>query len=235
MSAKVRFERKYRLGAAAYHRVLCAIRPYCSLDRHSREAEDGRYLVRSLYFDDSDYSGYTDKVEGVRMRVKYRARAYGTTRADARTVKIEEKTRDGEIIRKLSNEVSLEDFETFLKSGHWGNSRGEALDAFAYARFKSDLKPAVLIQYRREAYFGKIAREARFTFDHDIACAWTNDILAPSGRLLPLSSPCVVFEIKTDQSDADFISRLVRETGLASEPNSKYALAFERACADVVA
>ena len=55
------------------------------LDPH---AENGGYLIRSLYFDDYWNSAYEEKESGVLMRKKYRIRIYNYS---AESIKLERK------------------------------------------------------------------------------------------------------------------------------------------------
>jgi hypothetical protein len=232
-ASRSRFEYKYRLGQGAYYRVLNALKPFCRSDANSARALNGRYVVRSLYFDRRDYVAYTDKMEGVFHRDKFRIRSYDAVESKAAKVKVEIKSRVGYLIHKLSEFVDVEDYTTFARTGDWGRASGEALDAFSYAYHKGGLVPTVLVEYQREAYCGLLDGGVRFSFDHSVRYAWTSDLFMPCAGFKPCLDDGVVFEVKAGQNDIQWVNDIIRQTGLVSEPNSKYANAFEQTANDV--
>lgn len=67
LSASSRFERKYRCTHAQYLAIKNALYPYLQQDAFTRKAANQRYLVRSLYFDTSQYQVYFEKAGGIRI------------------------------------------------------------------------------------------------------------------------------------------------------------------------
>ena len=59
-------------------------------------AGSGRYMIRSLYFDDEFESAYEDKLAGVEKRKKYRIRIYNYSES---IIKLECKFKQGQIGR----------------------------------------------------------------------------------------------------------------------------------------
>ena len=228
-----RFEYKYRLGQGAYYRVLNALKPLCRPDANSSKAITGRYAVRSLYYDRRDYSAYTDKMEGIYHRDKFRIRSYEMVADQATKVQVEVKSRVGYLIYKLSKSVDVEDYAAFLRTGQWERASGEALDAFSYNFHNEGLVPTVIVEYQREAYFGLLDGGVRFSFDHEIRYVWGSDLFMPSDGFKPCLDNGVVFEVKATKNDIRWVNDIIRQTGLVSEPNSKYANGFERTAHDV--
>ena len=76
---------KTRLGAL--------LRP----DPHVRP--DGSYFIRSIYFDDPDFTAYNEKLAGVKERTKYRIRFYNH---DDSVIFLERKSKDGDFSGKDS-------------------------------------------------------------------------------------------------------------------------------------
>ena len=56
------------------------------MERDPHAGPGGQYTIRSLYFDDRNYTAYEEKVSGVADRVKYRIRYYNY---DTRAVRLE--------------------------------------------------------------------------------------------------------------------------------------------------
>ena len=72
--AVLRHELKYYLSRPGAALVKSRLRTLMRPDPHA----DGfsPYFIRSLYFDDMDYTAYRDKLSGVAERNKYRLRFY---------------------------------------------------------------------------------------------------------------------------------------------------------------
>ena len=68
-----RNEWKYLISTSEKEVLNLRMKPLMKLDPH---AENGGYLIRSLYFDDYWNSAYEEKESGVLMRKKYRIRIY---------------------------------------------------------------------------------------------------------------------------------------------------------------
>ena len=69
-----RHEEKFFISTASARMLQGRLRAALGRDGHA--GEDGRYFIRSLYFDDYQQSGLFDKIEGVEKREKYRIRFY---------------------------------------------------------------------------------------------------------------------------------------------------------------
>ena len=70
-----RHENKYFISWAGYQFLRGRLAAMLETDSHAVQS-DGRYKIRSLYFDDYKQSGLLDKVEGVETREKFRIRFY---------------------------------------------------------------------------------------------------------------------------------------------------------------
>ena len=73
---KLRFENKYILSKSAYYRLVNSIKPISIHDAYS--ALGKTYKVRSLYYDNRDFSAYVEKINGINIRDKFRIRTYET-------------------------------------------------------------------------------------------------------------------------------------------------------------
>ena len=66
-----RNEWKYLISVGEKELLRLRMSPFLHLDPH---ADEGGYMIRSLYFDDYWNSAYEEKESGVLMRKKYRIR-----------------------------------------------------------------------------------------------------------------------------------------------------------------
>ena len=232
-AVKPRFEYKFRLSVASYFRALNAIRPYCRLDPYAAAAPGGRYFVRSLYYDTPDYDAYFEKMTGVYHRDKFRIRTYGEQPSPDLAVKVERKSRIGYLIYKTVDTVALKDFEAFQETSSWDGRDGDTLGALAYQVVRNRARPTLLVDYHREAFTSLDGRDVRFSFDHDVRYARAQSLFQPGAVFRECYQNSIIFEIKASENDVDWLARVTQEIGLASEPNSKYANAFEHVIDDV--
>ena len=227
MSGKPRYELKYRLTSPAYHRVRADLTRHTCLDPYSRKASRGRYFVRSLYYDTSDYRAYAEKMTGESSRIKLRLRSYVRTRDEATIVSVELKTRSGRLITKFSTHISVERCDQFLESGSWDDDENAILVEFERLTRLRHLGPKTLVDYSREALLPLDRSDVRITFDHAIRFSRATELF-PSNASFRQSLPVrVVLEIKTEGSLPVWMHRIIKRHDLMSEPNSKYTQSIE--------
>jgi len=229
----MRFERKYQLDYFTYQRVKATMSGRVFADAYTRHATGGRYFVRSLYFDTHDFQAYQETVVGQSSRIKLRLRTYNEVPSSDFTVKLELKCRYSARVGKFSAVVSSKDYREFLSRQRWRQELGQEADEFRRLVLLRGLRPKLLVDYRREAYIPYQHRDMRITFDHQLKFA-SADRLFPSSRHQYSPHPKqVVLEIKSEGEVPGWLDMLVRQHGLKSVPNSKYARAVEQTQAGV--
>ena len=107
-----RHEIKYIISLREAELLKYRLRALLRPDPHART--DGSYFIRSLYFDDTDYRAYHEKIAGVKERTKYRIRFYNM---DDSRITLEKKSKDGDFSGKESVRISRELTEAFLTGG----------------------------------------------------------------------------------------------------------------------
>ena len=104
MQKGYRHEMKYLISAASAEILRNRLPHIMKRDPHA--GENGRYTIRSLYFDDFCGSAYHEKVSGLSQRLKYRIRCYN---GDTSRCRLERK--DGELyahpIRSKSGLITM--------------------------------------------------------------------------------------------------------------------------------
>ena len=71
-----RYEFKYILNKSLSDKIERESRYFMQYDSHIKKDLGNRYFVRSLYFDNSLSSNFYEKVDGMKIRNKYRLRTY---------------------------------------------------------------------------------------------------------------------------------------------------------------
>lgn len=147
--AKLRNEYKYRISLASASLLRFRLRALLKADAHARA--DGGYQVRSLYFDDCDFSAYFDKLSGVKERTKYRVRFYNR---DDGYIVFEKKSKRGERMQKESVRISRDQAERMCarEALCLDENAPSLLREYALLASAGGLRPAALVDYDRFAY-----------------------------------------------------------------------------------
>ena len=138
-----RHEIKYIISLREAELLKYRLRAMLRPDPHVRA--DGSYFIRSLYFDDTDYRAYHEKIAGVKERTKYRIRFYNM---DDSRITLEKKSKDGDFSGKESVRISRELAEAFLTGGE-ALRETEGLGRELARLRQNGWKPAVLVDYVR--------------------------------------------------------------------------------------
>ena len=186
---------------------------------------DGKYLVRSLYFDDVYNTAYNEKLSGVQVRKKYRIRTYGNNR-EKTVIKAECKLKQGAYIAKTSEVISVNRFYQVLSGGYGFllKDNNELLRDY-YIQLTRGLRPRVIVDYDREAYVMPEGN-VRVTFDHAVRSASnTYDILSDDVWPIPVFEPDqLVLEVKYDEFIPNAVRNVLKLGALEEIAVSKYVL-----------
>ena len=170
-------------------RLKTVLRP----DPHA--GPDGGYFIRSIYFDDPDFTAYREKLDGVKERTKYRIRFYNM---DDRVIFLEKKSKDGDLTGKESARLTRARAEEFLRGGH-GLLKLTGLPGELGRLRKGAWKPVVIVDYDRWPFIYKDGN-VRITIDADVrTCPYSTDCFNPRLLTVPvLDDGEAVLEVKYD-------------------------------------
>ncbi len=181
-----RFEFKYILSAAKRKAVESDLLYFLEFDPFVADRDGYTYFVRSLYYDDPNYSAFHDKIDGLMSRYKFRVRTYSQYREDNVPVFLEIKGRHNNLVFKHRTPVQLETDRKSIK----GSCLSEALltsaekssvrDQFEYDRYRKSLHPVALIDYQRRPYISKYDPNFRITFDDQLRATQTTTLFPGS-------------------------------------------------------
>lgn len=216
-----RHELKYQIGVADHLALRQRLRPVMRPDVHA--GADGRYTVRSVYFDNISDKALREKIDGVQRREKFRVRYYND---DLSFITLEKKIKRDSLCMKLDAVLTEEECRAILAGRtEWMPGHPSELVRELYYKTRSQgLRPRVLVSYVREPYVYE-AGNVRVTFDSEIRTSLFSrrflefpvmDIPAtdrPGDRVL---------EVKYDAFLPDIISDLLQTEGLRQQAFSKY-------------
>lgn len=216
-----RHENKYFISQAGYRMLRARLQSLMGTDPHAAKST-GTYLIRSLYFDDYRQSGLIDKVDGVQDREKFRIRLYDH---DPSFIRLESKQKWTDLTRKESAPLTRAQTEAILRGDLWEfyDSDQPLLRSFYLKSRTRLLRPAVIVDYEREAY---LYRDVRITFDMDLHSGnYSRNLFDPDFPTVPVfPDDRMILEVKFDEMLPDAVSRLLSGVPAARSAISKYAL-----------
>ena len=192
----LRHELKYYIDPPQYRILRSRLSALLPMDPHANS--DGRYHIRSLYFDDFKNTALFEKQARVARRKKYRMRIYDYS---DNVIKLEKKIKLDRYICKESANLTREDADRILAGdvAFLAGSENRLLRAFYLESRCGLLRPNVIVDYYREAYVYPIGN-VRITFDiglhTGLACIslFDKDVFTMGA----IEEPGVILEIKYD-------------------------------------
>lgn len=187
-------------------------------------AIDGKYRIRSLYFDTPSDRALREKVDGVNIRDKFRLRYYN---GDTGFIHLEKKSkRDG---GGTKAQALLTEFQAqAIVDGDigWMKESKNALLIELYSRMKGEnLRPKTIVDYTREPFiYGP--GNVRVTLDYNIRTGLLcTDFLNPGCVTVPAGDagcPNIVLEVKWDAFLPSVIRSAVQLDSCRTTSFSKY-------------
>ncbi len=201
---KFRHELKYFLNMADYLTIKSRLSPVSSFDEHA--GGNGKYRIRSLYFETPDDKALTEKLYGIIEREKFRIRFYN---GDSSFIRMEKKLKINTLTSKISCPVTKEEAEKIIRGDiEWMRDSGRALLLELYAKMKYEqLRPRTIVDYDREC-FVYAPGNVRVTLDTGISTGvLATDMFNPATPTIHTSaSPTIIMEVKYD----NYLPSLIR-------------------------
>ena len=216
-----RHEYKYLISTVSAELLKRRLPAIMTRDAHAGAA--GQYTIRSLYFDDRNYSANEEKLSGISDRVKYRIRYYNY---DSRVIRLEKKEKHGGLTRKTGKQITLAD-ALQLQSGSKGvcpDTQDELVTELRY-QISCGLHPAILVDYDRTPFVCN-AGQARITIDENIRTRpYCADLLASEKAMVPvLEEGTAVLEIKFNDFLPGYLTDALADIPKINLAVSKYVL-----------
>ena len=217
---KYRNELKYYINTADCMELRSKLKHIAKQDSHA--SPDGRYKVRSLYFDNYEDKAVTEKLSGQSRREKFRIRYYN---GDTSFIRLEKKGKINRGCYKQSAIVTAEQCGEII-NGRYDSllSQESQLSAELYAKIKfQNLRPKIIVDYMREAYIYP-AGNVRVTIDSDIRSSSNiSEFLNSDIPTIPAANS-IVLEIKFDDFMPDIIAGILQINSRSMTEFSKYVV-----------
>ncbi len=220
-SEKYRHELKYNISYSDYLSLRSRLLPIMQKDENI--GKDGRYMVRSIYFDNYRDKALQEKIDGAAKREKFRIRYYNDNLS---YIVLEKKMKINSLCKKSNAQISEEECRKLLSGDTgWMLKFPNDLIHELYVKMKNEqLYPKVLVSYIREPYVYK-AGNIRVTFDSNIrSTLFCQSFLEAE----PVDISAVddigemILEVKYDEYIPDIIFDLIQMPGCRQNAFSKY-------------
>ena len=219
MDPKYRHEWKHVLNTGDLLILRQRLRAVMESDPH---AIDGKYYIRSLYFDNPDDKALREKIDGVNMREKFRIRLYN---CDSSVIHLEKKSKRNGLGTKYSAVLTAEQAQKIVDGDiDWMLRSDHPLIQELYCKMRyQGMRPKTILDYTREPFIFRPGN-VRVTLDYDIRTGLgCTDFLNPDAVTIPAGDAPILIEVKWDE----FLPSIIRD--LVSIPDrrvgsfSKYA------------
>ena len=213
-----RHEWKHEITVSDMIAIRQRLRAVAKPDPH---AVDGRYLIRSLYFDDLNDKALREKLDGVDRREKFRIRYYN---GDPSLIHLEKKSRRNGLGSKESAVLTEAEARAVVNGElDWMPSSGRPLVQELYSKMRRGLRPKTIVDYTREP-FTYAPGNVRVTLDYDIRTGLgCTDFLDPHCVTVPAGDAPIILEVKWDAFLPDIIRDAVQLPDRRVSAFSKYA------------
>lgn len=216
---KYRHEWKHEISYADLLILRQRLSAVARIDSHTI---DGKYKIRSLYFDDAEDRILREKIDGVNIREKFRIRYYND---DTTFIRLEKKSRINGLCLKRSAKLTRRQAQAIVDSSFGWMIKSEVpLIEELYTKMMSQgLRPKTIVDYIREP-FVFAPGNVRVTLDSDIRTGMhCIDFLDHSKTTIPAGDSPIILEVKWDEFLPDIIRDTVQLDGCRAEAFSKYA------------
>lgn len=213
-----RHEYKHEINISDMMAVRHRLRAVAEPDEH---AEDGRYFIRSLYFDNFSDKALREKIDGANHREKFRIRYYNH---DISLLHLEKKSRQNGLSAKSVTFLTAEEAQLIAQNQtDFMRLSDRPLVQELYCKMRSQgLFARTIVDYTREAFvYGP--GNVRVTLDYNIRTTLRcTDFLNPDCITVPIPAECIL-EVKWDSFLPSAIRDAIQLTGRHSSSFSKYA------------
>ena len=215
-----RHEWKHEINRSDLITLRQRLRAVAKIDPH---AIDGRYMIRSLYFDTPADKALREKLDGVNRREKFRIRYYN---GDTSLIHLERKSKLNGLGTKASTLLTRQEAQAIVDGElDWMAECGDRpLIQELYSKMRSqNLRPKTIVDYTREPFYYPPGN-VRVTLDYDIRTGLgCTGFLNPGCVTVPAGDAPILLEVKWDAYLPDTIRAAVGLESRRSSAFSKYA------------
>ncbi len=196
-------------------------------EKHMIADEHGVSTICSLYFDTPSFQLIRRSLEHPVYKEKLRLRSYGVAHADTK-VFVELKKKYKKVVYKRRVTLKEQDAMRYLLDGEINKHTQITNEIDYFRQFYPGLAPAMLLMYKREAYYAKDDHEFRVTFDRDVL--WRDYDLSLDKGIYGesiLAPNLILMEVKTKDAIPLWMTKLLNDNHIYKKSFSKYGTAYQ--------
>ena len=190
-----RHEWKHEISYADMLSLRSRLSAIMQQDSH---AVNGKYKIRSLYFDNFRDKALLEKINGVNTREKFRVRFYND---DPSFILLEKKNKIHGLCSKEQAAITLEEARLIANKDikSLSKSKKPLINELCYKMLTERLEPKTIVDYIREPFI-YTPGNVRVTLDYDIRTGLTGtDFLTLDCVMVPAGNAPVILEVKWDE------------------------------------
>ena len=229
-----RFEMKYIIRKSISERIQKEIRNFMIYDGYANKELKKNYFVRSLYFENNNYSNFNEKVDGVKLRHKYRIRTYSNKLDKNTPIFLELKGRENLRTYKTRFFIEQNDLNLFFEKKNYFKlkktySDNSLIEQFIFDCYRKNLSPKILVDYNRTPYINKSGLYFRLTFDNNIVSLSNSRLYSTSlnSGWKECLAGFTILEVKFESSIPAWFQRIVQIYQLQIRSISKFVIATD--------
>lgn len=214
-----RHEWKHEIGRGDLLALRDRLRAVMAWDEHSI---NGKYAIRSLYFDNLADRALREKIDGVNSREKFRIRYYN---GDTSFILLEKKSKCSGLCNKVQAALTRQEAQAIAAGEPEALAEStEPLIRELYQKMRTQgLAPKTIVDYTREP-FVFAPGNVRVTLDYHIRTGLgCTDFLDPGCVTVPIRDDPIILEVKWDSFLPSVIRDIVQIPGTHTSAFSKYA------------
>jgi len=205
----------------SYMDLLLIRQRMSAVARSDPHAIDGKYEIRSLYFDTPTDKALKEKINGVGRRDKFRIRYYN---GDTSVIHLEKKSKYSGLGTKQSAALTREEAQKIVDGEiDWMLQSEQPVVRDLYSHMRGELlAPKTIVDYTREPFIYDPGN-VRVTLDYNIRTGLCcTDFMNPSCVTIPAGDSGILLEVKWDAYLPDIIRDAVQLGNTRSTSFSKY-------------
>ena len=231
-----RYEFKFLLNKKKADQIENEIKNFMVLDINADKQKNKKYFVRSLYFDTPDYANFYEKVDGIKLRKKFRIRSYTNKKDGKSNLFLEMKGRKNQKTYKLRTKILQEHLNFFSNQKNlfqlfqYYSKENKVINDFVFETLRKKIEPKIIVDYNRRPYINKFGLLFRLTFDTELKSSAGQNIFDNDNNFnfKEFASGKTILELKFERSIQPWFHRIIQNYNLMRLSVSKFALGMEK-------
>lgn len=226
-----RYEFKYLVNEKVSEQIKENVIKFMNVDEFARKMNSNSYFVSSIYFEDNFNTNFTEKIDGNKIRKKFRIRNYSKD-LNNDPIFLEVKGRNLDRTFKKRTKIDYEDIITINNRRNINSllkkyPNNDIINQFIFEFYKKNLKPKIIVDYSRTPFANSQGLYFRLTFDKKISSAKINNNLLDNivyNQHVLCKAGFTILEVKFDRSIPLWFHRIIQTFELNRVSISKFVV-----------